>query len=169
MNGDNLQVKAEKNVRTSQIEKIESVKNRLNEYRALCEEIENEFERLDRMRMKATSVSGMRISDMPRIQPHEFDRTAEIVARIIDLEKDIEGLVDKKKTEGELIESLIRKLEKPDERAIIRVRYLDHEEWEDVMFVLFGNRSDYNQKYDAYKQTMFRRHRSAIAELAKLC
>lgn len=151
-----------------QKEKFEAMRKRLSAYRTLNEEIDNEIERLDRMQMKATSVGSQVLSDMPKSQSSVYDRMADAVARIISLENEIKQLVYERDEERKAIEDLVRSLGKAGERAIIRSRYLDLEEWEDVQFVLFGNKADFNDRYDEYKQRMFRWHRTAIENLANI-
>lgn len=148
--------------------KFEAMRKRLSAYRTLNEEIDNEIERLDRMQMKATSVGSPVISDMPKSPSSVYDRMADTVARIVDLENEIRQLVYERDEERKAIEALVRNLGKAGERAIIRSRYLDLEDWEDVQFLLFGNKSDFDSRYDDYKQRMFRWHRAAIENLANI-
>lgn len=152
----------------TQKEMFEAMRKRLAAYRTLNEEIDNEIERLDRMQMKATSVSSPNLSGMPKAPSPVYDRMADTVARIVDLETEIKELVRQRDDERKSIEALVKLLDKAGERAIIRSRYIDLEEWEDVQFVLFGNKSDFDDKYDDYKQRMFRWHRAAISNLAAL-
>lgn len=148
--------------------KFEAMRKRLSAYRMLNEEIDNEIERLDRMQMKATSVGSPVISDMPKSPSSVYDRMADTVARIVDLENEIRQLVYERDEERKAIEALVRNLGKAGERAIIRSRYLDLEDWEGVQFLLFGNKADFDNRYDDYKQRMFRWHRTAIENLANI-
>ena len=63
------------------------------------------------------------------------------------------------------LEALIRRLPNADRRLVLRLRYLDSEEWEDVLFIAYGGKPDFNEKYDNYKQRVFRHHKQALAEL----
>lgn len=153
---------------TKQKEMFEAMRKRLAAYRTLNEEIDNEIERLDRMQMKATSVGGSSFTGMPKAPSSAYDRMADTVARIVDLETEIKDLVRRRDNERKSIEDLVKLLDKAGERAIIRSRYLDLEDWEDVQFVLFGSKNDFDDKYDDYKQRMFRWHRAAITNLAAL-
>lgn len=165
---ENLQIVQGQSEDTKQKEMFEAMRKRLSAYRTLNEEIDNEIERLDRMQMKATSVGGSNFTGMPKAPSPVYDRMADAVARIIDLETEIKELVKQRDDERKSIEALVKLLDKAGERAIIRSRYLDLEDWEDVLFVLFGGKSDFDDKYDEYKQRMFRWHRSAITNLAQL-
>ncbi len=151
-----------------QKEMFEAMRKRLSAYRTLNEEIDNEIERLDRMQTKATSVGSPVLSDMPKSPSPVYDRMADTVARIIDLENEIKELVAERDKERKEIEGLVRNLGKAGERAVIRSRYLDLEDWEDVQFLLFGSKADFDSRYDDYKQRMFRWHRAAIENLANI-
>lgn len=153
---------------TEQKEMVKAMKKRLLAYRTLNEEIDNESERLDRMEMKVKSAGGINFTGMPKAQSPVYDRMAEIVARVVDLRAEIRELVSKRDVERKEIEALVKKLDKAGERAVIRSRYLDLEEWEDVQFVLFGCKTDFDDKYEDYKQRMFRWHRLAISNLARM-
>lgn len=153
---------------TEQREMFESMRKRLAAYRTLNEEIDNEIERLDRMKDRASSVRSPNLSGMPKAPSTVYDRMADMVARVCDLENEIKDLVMERDEERKAIEALVKRLDKAGERAVIRSRYLDLEEWEDVQFVLFGSKTDFDDRYDDYKQRMFRWHRSAISNLAQL-
>ncbi len=147
---------------------VDAMKDRLRDYRSMNKEIENQIERLERMEMKISSIGSPTISDMPKSQGTAYDRMADNVARKIDFENEIKELISERDSERRSLESLIRQLKKPDERAVIRMRYLDTEEWEDILMMIFGGQRDFNGKYDNYKQRMFRLHSAAINKLAAL-
>lgn len=144
------------------------MKNRLLYYIDLNREIERESDRLERLEDKATSPSSPSLSGMPKAPTYSGDRMADTVGKIADLRRRINKLIDERNREKDQIETLVQSLNKSDERAVIRNRYLDLEDWDEVMFVLFGGETDFNERYDEYKQKMFRWHRSAISKMAML-
>ena len=144
-----------------------AMKKRLISYRIINEEIDCEIERLDRMHMKAEST-GCSLSGMPRASSSIYDRTADTVAKMIDLESDIKSLILQRDEERTALSSLIGMLSHVGEKEVIRSRYLDLEDWNDVQVVLFGSKPDFDDKYYDYRQKMFRWHRSAIKNLAEL-
>ena len=147
---------------------IDAMKERLRDYRAMNKEIENQIERLERMEMRITGIGSSTLSDMPKSHGTVYDRMADNVARKIDFENEIKELIADRDSERRSLESLIRQLKKPDERAVIRMRYLDIEDWEDILMMIFGGQRDFNDKYDNYKQRMFRLHSAAISNMAAL-
>jgi hypothetical protein len=147
---------------------IDAMKERLRDYRSMNKEIENQIERLERMEMKISSIGSPVLSDMPKSPSTAYDRMASSVARKVDFENEIKELIAERDSECRSLESLIRQLKKPDERAVIRMRYLDIEDWEDILMMIFGGQRDFNDKYDNYKQRMFRLHSAAISNMAAL-
>lgn len=147
---------------------IDAMKERLRDYRSMNKEIENQIERLERMEMKISSIGSPVLSDMPKSPSTVYDRMASSVARKVDFENEIKELIAERDSERCSLESLIRQLKKPDERAVIRMRYLDIEDWEDILMMIFGGQRDFNDKYDNYKQRMFRLHSAAISNMAAL-
>lgn len=147
---------------------IDAMKERLRDYRSMNKEIENQIERLERMEMKISSIGSPVLSDMPKSPSTAYDRMASSVARKVDFENEIKELIAERDSERRSLESLIRQLKKPDERAVIRMRYLDIEDWEDILMMIFGGQRDFNDKYDNYKQRMFRLHSAAISNMAAL-
>lgn len=144
------------------------IKARLQRYLAMLRDIDNQLERLDRMESTMTSPSGPDLSGMPRGSGTPTDRTAMMVIRKMELEDKIKESIAKERKENEAIEAMIETLEKPDERAVIRLHYFDRAEWDEVTNVLYGDRTDYVEKLEAYQKRTFRLHGSALLELAKV-
>lgn len=144
------------------------MKNRLQQFQSLNREIDNSIERLEMLQMKAVSPSSMNLTGTPKKSPSIGDALSYKTSYIVDLENEIKQMIERRDQEERFIESLVKKLDKPDERFVIRLRYLDGEEWNDVIMLLFGNKPDYDINYDNYKQRVYRLHRSAIDKLSAL-
>lgn len=56
----------------------------------------------------------------------------------------------------------------PDLRVVLRVRYLDLEQWEGVAEVLFGQRDDYEDRQESFIRRVHKIHGAALAALAEL-
>ncbi|MBQ4447408.1 MAG: hypothetical protein II897_03850 [Clostridia bacterium] len=144
------------------------MRGRLNAYRNLCEEIARQTERLDRLEMRAYSAGGSKLSFTPKSPSTVYDKVAEDASTIEDLKSEIQSLIEEQKAERKQLEYLVSRLRNSGERALIRARYIDHEEWEDVQFALYGDEADYEENHDTYKQRMFKWHKRAIDNLSKL-
>ena len=68
----------------------------------------------------------------------------------------------------EEIESLIDRIEKPDERTAIEMRYLDGARWKPICFALFGEEPDYDAEEQRYLKRTHRIHGTALLTLARL-
>lgn len=138
---------------------------RFKAYKDLNREIDLQIERLEQMEAKAGSPSTPNLSGMPKGSSFQHDRMAAVVARIADLRSEIDALIEQRDKEQQALDSLIRRLQSPDKRLVLRLRYLDSEEWDDVIFIAYGGKPDFNEKYDNYKQRVFRHHKQALTEL----
>lgn len=138
---------------------------RFKAYRDLNREIDLQIERLEQMEAKVGSPSTPNLSGMPKGSSFQHDRIADTVARIADLRSEIDSLIAERDAEQKALEALIRRLPNADRRLVLRLRYLDSEDWEDVLFIAYGGKPDFNEKYDNYKQRVFRHHKQALTEL----
>jgi len=146
--------------------KFNAMKRRLQKYRDLNRDIDNEIERLERLEERAISPSSSNLTGMPKSSGFQ-DKIAEAAARITELEDEIRDLMKIRDLERFKIERMVKTLSKADERAVIRMRYIDAEDWEQIQFMMFGGKEDYEDKIDNYKQRVFRLHNSAIANLSE--
>lgn len=146
---------------------VDAMKTRLQEFRDLNREIENQIERLERLETKMSSPSSPNLSGMPKTPSSVRDKFVDDIARKDELEAKIRELISLRDREQKEIESLAGKLRKPDERAVICMRYIDSEGWDDIITMLFGVSKDSDDDYDNYKQRAFRLHSSAIIKMAR--
>lgn len=146
----------------------EAMKRRLVEYRDMNREIENQIERLERLEEKMYSPSSPNLSGMPKAPSSVRDNFVDDIARKDELEKKIRKLISLRDSERKAIEGLTGKLRNPDERAVVCMRYIDSEEWDDIIAMLFGVSKESDDDYDNYKQRMFRLHRSAMSKMAQI-
>lgn len=152
----------------NQKDAVYDIKERLGEYTRLLREIDNQYERLDRMEMTMASPPGPDLTGMPRGSGTPSDRTGMMVERKMELEEQIDRLKAEEKQERNAIEGLILKLSDPDERAVIRLRYFDRADWESTCGVLFGDRRDYVDRLDSYQNRTYKAHGRALLRLAEI-
>ena len=138
---------------------------RFKAYRDLNREIDLQIERLEQLEAKAGSPSTLNLLGMTKGSSVQHARMADTVARIADLRSEIDSLIAERDAEQKALEALIRRLPNADRRLVLRLRYLDSEDWEDVLFIAYGGKPDFNEKYDNYKQRVFRHYKQALTEL----
>ena len=64
------------------------------------------------------------------------------------------------------LEAMIRQVENPDERAVLRLRYFDRADWDGICAVLFSDRQDYLERIDSYQNRTYKIHGRALLNLA---
>lgn len=93
--------------------------------------INGKLEMVARLRESATKVTT-NISDMPRASSPNLQTMEATVAKLVDLEaeinRDVDALVDLKR---EIIDT-IGELEKPEHQMILESRYLRYKSWEEI-------------------------------------
>lgn len=146
----------------------QKIKDRLADYTAMLRDIDNQIERLDRMTLTMAAPPGPDMTGMPRGSGTPTDRIGMMVARKLELEEQIKESIAEERWENAAIERMIRKLDNPDERAVIRLRYFDRAGWDEIAGALFGDRQDYLDKEETYQKRTFRLHGRALLALAKV-
>jgi hypothetical protein len=145
----------------------QTIKERLKGYTAMLREIDNQIERLERMESTMTSASSSNLSGMPKSPGVKTDRTAMIVIRKMELEGTIKEAIEAERTERAAIELLLQQVKKPDERAVIRLRYFDRAGWPEICGILFGEADDFEDATENYMRKTFRLHGTALISLAE--
>ena len=51
----------------------------------------------------------------------------------------------------------------PSERILMRARYLQGQSWEEVATLLYGEKADFDQRFETYLRTVYRRHQRILA------
>lgn len=146
---------------------VEAIRERLEDYRSDEREIENQTERLERLKNKMYEVGAQNLSGMPHAPSPSNDRVSDFVYRKEELEKEIGDLIIGHRETREHIERILKKIKKPDERAVIRSRFIDVQEWGDVNEMLFGGNDDFLDKEESYKRRTMYIFNSALTSMAK--
>lgn len=146
--------------------KNNDVKNILYQYKLLLREIENQQERLERLNALMYSAKSPSLSADTR-GGGAGDKLLVYMAKKETLEVEIAKLHTQEKAMREKIESYIAELDNPDARAVIRMRYIDCEEWPTVTELLFKDKYDYKGNYELYQNKTFKLHGAALTEIGK--
>ena len=121
-------------------------KQRLASYVSLKMEIENQLERLARMKNEA-KIPSIRHGDGSQHTHGSGDRMERAILRYMEYEERIMPQIEATQTEMEEIEQAIDAVDDPLEREILRLRYIDGENcrmmpWKDVAFRMFGDNDE---------------------------
>ena len=146
---------------------VAAIKARLNRYRETERDIDNQIERLERLTVKMTTVGAQVISDIPKAPGPSNDRLSILVDRKDRLDGKLREAINEQNREWNSIEEILAELDSSDEKAIIRMRYHDCEDWNTVSFLVYGNRDDYAEREESYQRTMYRVHGRALMNMAR--
>nr|UWI09082.1 MAG: Protein of unknown function (DUF722) [Bacteriophage sp.] len=144
------------------------IKERLRKYTRLLREIDNQYERLGRMEISMAAPPGPDMTGMPRGSGTPTDRTGMMVLRKMELEEQIEERLAEEREERAALEAMIRQVENPDERAVLRLRYFDRADWDGICAVLFSDRQDYLERIDSYQNRTYKAHGRALLRMAEI-
>ena len=147
------------------MKKTQQIKDRLNDHRAM-------LERLAATRLEIQYVYGKikspSFSDMPK---GGADKRTSEEERLYLLKEELEEKVARQQDEIDRdwaeLEGPIDQLD-PIETLIMNLRYRYGNEWDDVCFIVFGKRSDYEIEVDSYQNKMFKAHGRALSTLADM-
>lgn len=152
----------------NQKDAVNDIKERLGEYTRLLREIDNQYERLGLMEMTMAAPPGLSMTGMPRGSGTPSDRTGLMVMRKMELEEQIEERLAEEREERAALEAMIRQVENPDERAVLRLRYFDRADWDGICAVLFSDRQDYLERIDSYQNRTYKAHGRALLRMAEI-
>lgn len=145
---------------------VDAVKHRLIAYREREKDIDNQIERHELLSQKMISIGSPTLSDMPKAVSPSHDKIANMVAMKMELEESIREDVRFQSEERKAIEDILKHLKKSDEKAVIRMRYLDGVSWNDVVDMIFGGKEDFLGKEDTYLRRVHKIHGSALLNMA---
>ena len=144
------------------------IKERLGKYTRLLREIDNQYERLGRMEISMAAPPGPDMTGMPRGSGTPTDRTGMMVLRKLEIEEQIKERLTEEREERAALEAMIRQVENPDERAVLRLRYFDRADWDGICAVLFSDRQDYLERIDSYQNRTYKAHGRALLRMAEI-
>lgn len=108
-----------------------TTKEFLNQAYRIDQRINSKLEQIISLHALATKATST-LSDMPINKTESQSRMADVIAKIVDLEteinKDIEKLVEIKKN----IVSTIKKVQNPELQTLLELRYLCFRTWEQI-------------------------------------
>lgn len=107
------------------------IRNRFVRYTEMVQDIDYQVERLARLEASALAPSSSSWDGLPGGRGTPSDRTGRSASVLADLRIEVSRLIEEEKTERGALERLVSALP-PDERAVLRLRYIDLATWEDT-------------------------------------
>lgn len=141
-------------------------KARLTSYMSLNMEIENQLERLARMKNQE-KLPAMKQGDGSQHTSCMHDRLERAIIRRMEFEERVLPQIEAAQEEMEEIEDAINSLHDPMEREVLRLRYIDGEScrlmnWRDVALQMFGTDDE------RHILATYRLHGKALQSIAKI-
>ena len=93
--------------------------------------INNKLEELSRLKALSTQITST-IKDVPAFGGGSQDKLGDIVAKIVDLENEINEAVDAYIDKQREIGRLLERLEDADQVAVLHKRYFEYMPWEQI-------------------------------------
>ena len=150
------------------MKKTQQIKSKLNAHLDMLEKLEALKLELEYAEEQYGATKSPNYSGMPGGGGDKRASEPEVKAgRKIEIEEKVRRQQDAIDRDWAELEPLIEQL-KPFDALIMNIRYREGAEWEDVCFVVFGKRRDYNDKIDSYMNSMFKAHGRALLELAEM-
>lgn len=109
-----------------------------------------------------SNIDGMpHASGNPSSVYDQIDRSLDIETYIDKLE----AIINQEKKE---IEEVLAQLKKASEKSVIRFKYYNCLEWDDVAFYMFSDRRDYCNRTEFYKNKAQKIHGAALANMMRI-
>ena len=112
-----------------------NAKQYLSQVIHIDQRIDNKLEQLQRLRESSTRATAT-LSDMPRPDSPDLQQIETTVAKIIDLERDINRDIDLLVDLKAEVRRVIGALTNPDQQLILEMRYLCYKPWTAIMEAL---------------------------------
>ena len=103
----------------------------LKRYVLLDKEIDRKLEEVSRLRSKLTKITTVP-SPQPKGGGSIYGKTEEIIAKIVDLEREIDADIDRLVAIRDGIKTIIEAVEDDRERLLLQYRYLDGRTFEEI-------------------------------------
>lgn len=153
-----------------QLVQIESLKRWLESYQERQQDLDSNYERLERLEARLTSPRSAALSGLPGAAASDPDRLTFPVAELQELQAETKRQVAALRDLRHRIEEAVRLIDGPDwanQRAVLRMRYIDGERWEVIAQLLFWRDPDFQMKQDSYIRRVYKIRKAALRTLAR--
>lgn len=148
---------------------VEDLRRWLESYRERQQDLAACYERLERLESKLTSPRSAALSGLPGAAAPDPDRLTFPVAELQELQEETKKQAAALQDLRHRIEGAVRLIDGPgwpNRRAVLRMRYLDGEQWEVIAQLLFRRDPDFQTKQDSYVRRAFKIRKAALRKLA---
>ena len=111
---------------------VRELKNALIDLLNLSKDIKYQRERYEEMAADIGTVGAPELSDMPKGPPNPSDKIGALLVRFEKLSNEIKALEQQQMDIEDQLENVLKRLKNPDERYVIRLRYIYGKSWREV-------------------------------------
>lgn len=151
------------------IVQVEQLKRWLESYQERQRDLDATYERLERLESKLTSPRSAALTGLPGAAASDPDRLAHALAELEELRTENRKRAAALRDLRHRIEGAVCLIDGPgwpNRRAVLRMRYIDGEQWETIAWLLFGRDPDFQTKQDSYIRRAFKIRKAALRKLA---
>lgn len=113
-------------------EKCNAAKEFLQQVKLCDMHINEKLEELERLKALTTKITSTWKTDVSVSGSGNQDKLGDAIAKIIDLEADINKAVDEFVDKKKEVSMIIEKIQQPDQVAVLYKRYFQFETWEQI-------------------------------------
>ena len=139
----------------------------LQQYRDANDAINAKLDQIHRLRDLATkttqTLSGTQVKSSG-----SQDKLAAIVEKIVDMETEVDDAIDDLQKTKRQVETAITEVPNVKQRAVLMRRYINGDPWPRICTAIFGNRTDFQDRYDSYLRTIYRWHGYALKNIGNV-
>lgn len=153
-----------------QLVQVENLRRWLESYRERQQDLAACYERLEMLESKLTAPRSAALTGLPGAAALDPDRLALPLAELEELRAESKKQAAALRDLRHRIEGAVRLIDGPgwpNMRAVLRMRFLDFEQWEVIAQLLFGRDPDFLMKQDSYIRRTFKIRKAALRALAK--
>lgn len=148
---------------------VENLRRWLESYRERQQDLAACYERLEMLESKLTAPRSAALTGLPGAAASDPDRLALPLAELEELRAESKKQAAALRDLRHRIEGAVRLIDGPgwpNRRAVLRMRYIDGEQWETIVQLLFGRDPDFQMKRDSYIRRSFKIRKAALRKLA---
>lgn len=151
-----------------QPKQTDEIKALLEAYTKLQKRIDNTEKRIECLEITMGAPSTPSYSGMPSGGRGNSSKVERDLIKKEELEEKLGDLYAEENRRREEIESMIERMEKPDEQTVIEMHYIDGAKWWPICAALYENEYDYDENPKRYLKRTFKLHGSALQTLARI-
>ena len=152
-------------------EQFEDVKEWLRRYRYAVDDVRALQLRVETLRDKMMSISSPIWSDMPKGNSTDPDKIGKAYSIVDEAEKELLDATEHARMVYREINDAIRQIRRnrtAEIRLVMQLRYLDLTPWDEVAFVMYGDKEDFYDRESTYTRKCHAFHRQGLELLKQI-